>query len=271
MLRLDAKERGKNASGELEFFTKAEDILQIKLIHVFDMLSCRDIAYDCQPGHVGSNLKFFLEKELNFPKEDQLLIFAVNGSLLEDGQLLLQNDLQKDTIFLFSKNKHARYTFNVEIPPRVHEMRMTTKEDLLSNMKLKKLYAQALFYCKLIVVKYKSSLQGLRAFMICIKSQNRSLQCLKEELSRTTMKLETIIEVYMRSCQSDMYTLKLNDGAEALVEEWDLMLEEVKSFLKFTDINNRFKEINMIQEKFFNLQKSPFFGLQQSETDLDRL
>lgn len=271
VLKHDPKTRGKNEKGEIICYTTISSILDMKIIHVFNVLTCNDVAYECRHDDRGSHLKAFLKEQIGIPIENQLILFLC-GDELKDDDSLERCHQQPDLIYLFNKNKRAEHNINIFLSQRVREL-AGSPDELRKYPDLKLYWSHSLYDCSKMASEYEQLLRGQRALMInMVRTKYKKCEQLKEEFVKAAIRLDSIINIYEESYNCDLQFYKKTDLTEeeaSFLEEWRVMYDEVKSFAECIN-NDILKEITQVQEQCSQLQQSPLIS-EQKQNELEEL
>ena len=119
VLRISADRRGKNKirlnNGKevSECFFGIQQILEKKIINIFDVLKCQKYSYEFQPDiDTGYSLKMFIQNEMGVESHDQTIIIADRDSFqtLEDEKLLVKQCKRNVQEVIFFNTKPVSYT-----------------------------------------------------------------------------------------------------------------------------------------------------------------
>ncbi|XP_057297723.1 inhibitor of nuclear factor kappa-B kinase subunit alpha-like isoform X1 [Hydractinia symbiolongicarpus] len=271
VLKHDPKTRGKNEKGEIICYTTISSILDMKIIHILNVLTCIDVAYECRPDDCGSHLKAFLKEHTGIPIKNQLILFPC-GDELEDDDSLERCHQQPDLIYLFNKNKRAEHNINIFLSQRVREL-AGSPDELRKYPDLKLYWSHSLYDCSKMASEYEQLLRGQRALMInMVRTKYKKCEQLKEEFVKAAIRLDSIINIYEESYNCDLQFYKKTDLTEeeaSFLEEWRVMYDEVKSFAECIN-NDILKEITQVQEQCSQLQQSPLIS-EQKQNELEEL
>ena len=246
----------------------------MKIIHVLDILTCTSTAYESKQGETGSDLKMFIHSKLNISPSDQLLLFAASGDVLDDNDCLERCHQQPDIIYLFNTSKKSKHSILPVLPDRVREL-VGSAEEKRKYSDLKLYWGHSLYYCNKLALDYNQLLQGQRALMInIVKSKYLPLQMRRDALTRSSIKLETVIDMYKNLYECDFRNYQLLNEVQdddGCISEWEDMSAEVHSFSDYINIKPLLAEIDKAQRNLLPLQKSPMIAEQLTQHDLDKL
>ena len=257
MLRISADRRGKskirlsNGKEVSECFFGIQQILEKKIINIFDVLKCQKYSYEYQPDKdCGYTLKLFIQNEMGVNAENQTIIIADRDSFqaLDDEKLLVNQCKRNVQEVIFFNIKPAPNYNNIEqpMPDKVREL-VGNSTDKKKYTELRPLWAHALFYCQTKANEYALLLKSRMALTKIIQAKWVILQVEKVDLEREIIRLTSFVEMFCLSYNYDlMWRPEEYKAGHNCMNEWLGLKKKVDDFTSY-------KNMDKLNEKLVNI------------------
>lgn len=248
VLRISADRRGKskirlnNGKEVSECFFGIQQILEKKIINIFDVLKCQKYSYEFQPDiDTGYSLKMFIQNEMGVESHDQTIIIADRDSFqtLEDEKLLVNQCKRNVQEVIFFNTKPGPNYNNIErpMPDKVREL-VGNSTDKKKYTELRPLWAHALFYCQTKANEYALLLKSRMALTKIIQTKWVNLQSEKAELEREITKLTSFVEMFSLSYNYDLMNRPEDyEGGHDCMNEWQRLKKKVDDFTSYKNMD----------------------------------
>ena len=248
MLRIKPESRGTKK----DCYGRIEQIVEKKIINVFDVLMGLKYSYVLQPGDTGRSLKDFLEMEAGVDVYKQTILFAENSQALQDDLLLQEQCKQtvQDVLFFNTEPGHDYKYHEMPMPNKVREMLgEPEKERKLTT--LRSAWAQALFYCKSKADEYAMLLKSRSSLIKNIQHRWAALQSQKSTLEKEVIRLTSYVDMFKSSYDYDLMNRPEEFGqcGHNAMKEWKILYKHVDDFTSYKDLDDLFKELANKEEK----------------------
>uniref|UniRef100_A0A7N8YB17 IkappaB kinase n=1 Tax=Mastacembelus armatus TaxID=205130 RepID=A0A7N8YB17_9TELE len=237
MLKWSPQERGKDCSvTPSDCFSQLQLILQLKLVHVLNMMSAKILTYSVSDGETVADLQLRIEKDTNIPAANQEL-------LLEAG---LHPLLLSDSVSL------SVPLFLIENDPK----------HLLPYSPLRRTCGQAWHTIRSLKEDWQRLQQGQKAAIMSLLRHNSSLSKQKNEMVSMHQRLVAKLDFFTTSLHIDMdkYQEQTSTGiaSEKLLGVWREM-EQTAVSCGQVDLSVELEEEMMqLQQDIVDVQRQPW-------------
>uniref|UniRef100_A0A7N8YKW5 IkappaB kinase n=1 Tax=Mastacembelus armatus TaxID=205130 RepID=A0A7N8YKW5_9TELE len=235
MLKWSPQERGKDCSvTPSDCFSQLQLILQLKLVHVLNMMSAKILTYSVSDGETVADLQLRIEKDTNIPAANQELLLEA-GLALEPNGLATQCAIDYTEIdgrrtdlplvFLFDRSSCS---YEPQFAPRVlpENIRFVQNDPkhLLPYSPLRRTCGQAWHTIRSLKEDWQRLQQGQKAAIMSLLRHNSSLSKQKNEMVSMHQRLVAKLDFFTTSLHIDMdkYQEQTSTGiaSEKLLGVW---------------------------------------------------
>ncbi|TNN66821.1 Inhibitor of nuclear factor kappa-B kinase subunit beta [Liparis tanakae] len=216
MLKWSAQERGKDpdAATPMDCFSRLEVILQLKLVHVLNMISAKILTYSVSDDETVADLQLRIEKDSNIPASNQELLLEA-GLALEPQGLATQcavDYIEIDgrrtdfpLVFLFDRSSCS---YEPQFAPRTLPDNIryiqTGHKQVLAYSPLRRTCGQAWHTIRSLKEDWQRLQQGQKAAIMSLLRYNSSLSKQKNEMVSMHQRLMAKLDFFTTSLHIDM-------------------------------------------------------------------
>ncbi|XP_029017358.1 inhibitor of nuclear factor kappa-B kinase subunit beta isoform X2 [Betta splendens] len=280
MLKWSPQERGKDPnSTPSDCFKQLEIILQLKLVHVLNMMSANILTYSVSDGETVADLQRRIEDDTKIPAADQELLLEA-GLALEPGGLATQCAVDYTEIdgrrtdlplvFLFDRSSCS---YEPKFEPRVlPENILFVRSDpkhMLAYSHLRRTCGQAWHTIRSLKEDWQRLQQGQKAAIMSLLRHNSSLSKQKNEMVSMHQRLTAKLEFFTTSLNIDMekYQEQRATGiaSEKLLSVWREM-EQTAVSCGQAKVSELEEEMMQLQPDIVDVQRQPWRSGEPLET-----
>ncbi|XP_043844700.1 inhibitor of nuclear factor kappa-B kinase subunit beta isoform X2 [Dromiciops gliroides] len=274
MLMWQPRQRGTDPTyGPNGCFKALDDILNLKLVHILNMVTGTVHTYPIKEKESLQSLKARIQADTGILEEDQELLQEAGLALFSDkpatqcivdGKLNDDRILDMDLIFLFDNRK---ITYETQISPRpppesVNCILQEPKRNL-PFLQLRKVWGQVWHTIRTLKEDCSQLQQGQRAAMMNLLRNNSSLSKMKNLMASMSQQLKAKLDFFKTSIQIDLekYT------SDKLLLAWREMEQAVECCGRETDVKLLVEQMMALQTDIVDLQRSPMSRKQGGTLD----
>ncbi|KAL2092544.1 hypothetical protein ACEWY4_012342 [Coilia grayii] len=279
MLRWDAESRGRDVSGTVSHnsqtifcFQQLDLILELKLVHVLNMLTVEMLTYPVRASETVGSLQQRIEEDTGIPCDHQELLLEA-GLALEPHNLAAQTAVDYSMIdgcrndvplvFLFDR---TNCSYEPQFSPRElpENIRLVQKEPkrVLSYGHMRRTYGQAWHTIRTLKEDWQRLQQGQKAAMMSLLRHNGTLSKQKNEMGSTFHRLKATVEFFSRSLHIDIQKYKeqrvTGIASEKLLSVWKDMEQTALNFGQTDGVVHLEEEMMSLQTDIVDLQRQPW-------------
>uniref|UniRef100_F6RS10 Inhibitor of nuclear factor kappa-B kinase subunit beta n=2 Tax=Monodelphis domestica TaxID=13616 RepID=F6RS10_MONDO len=282
MLMWQARQRGTDPTyGPNGCFKALDDILNLKLVHILNMVTGTVHTYPIMEKESLQSLKARIQADTGIPEEDQELLQEAGLALFSDKPATqcivdskLNDDriLDMDLIFLFDNRK---ITYETQISPRpppesVSCILQEPKRNL-PFFQLRKVWGQVWHTIRTLKEDCSQLQQGQRAAMMNLLRNNSSLSKMKNLMASMSQQLKAKLDFFKTSIQIDLekYSEQTEFGitSDKLLLAWREMEQAVELCGRESDVKLLVEQMMALQTDIVDLQRSPMSRKQGGTLD----
>uniref|UniRef100_A0A8C5BIY8 IkappaB kinase n=1 Tax=Gadus morhua TaxID=8049 RepID=A0A8C5BIY8_GADMO len=217
MLKWSPQERGKDPNSTSgNCFSQLETILELKLVHVLNMVSGKIFSYSVTAGETVTDLQLRIEQDTGIPPANQELLLET-GVALESGKEALQcssilcctgrltgdgRRTDMPLVFLFDRSSCS---YEPLFTPRtLPENIQTDPKHMLPYSPLRRTCGQAWQTIRSLKEDWQRLQQGQKAAIMSLLRHNSSLSKQKNEMVSMYQRLTAKLEFFTTSLSIDM-------------------------------------------------------------------
>uniref|UniRef100_A0A8C5TUA8 Inhibitor of nuclear factor kappa-B kinase subunit beta n=1 Tax=Malurus cyaneus samueli TaxID=2593467 RepID=A0A8C5TUA8_9PASS len=280
MLMWHPRQRGTDPTyGPNGCFKALDDILNLKLLHVLNMVTGTVHTYPVTEEETLQSVKARIQSDTGIPEQDQELLqeaglalfpqklatkhtadSKVNDTVAADGDLL----------FLFD-NKKVSYEAQVALRPHPESVDCILQDPKknLHFFQLRKVWGQIWHTIRMLKEDCNRLQQGQRAAMMNLLRYNSTLSKMKNSMASLSQQLKAKLDFFKTSIQIDLekYKEQIEFGitSEKLLFAWKEMEQAVELCGREDDVDQLVKRMMALQTDIVDLQRSPL-GRKQGGT-----
>uniref|UniRef100_A0A665X5Q2 IkappaB kinase n=1 Tax=Echeneis naucrates TaxID=173247 RepID=A0A665X5Q2_ECHNA len=256
MLKWSAQERGKCPdTTPRNCFDILDDILQLKLVHVLNMMSAKILTYSVSDNETVADLQLRIEKDTDIPAANQEL-------LLEAGLALEPNGLATQ-ISIDYTCRYNLYLYEPQFAPRTlpENIRFVQNDPkhLLAYSPLRRTCGQAWHTIRSLKEDWQRLQQGQKAAIMSLLRHNSSLSKQKNEMVSMHQRLMAKLDFFTTSLHIDMdkYQEQTATGiaSEKLLCVWREMEQTAVSCGQVSELE---EEMMQLQPDIVDVQRQPW-------------
>ncbi|KAM6945047.1 inhibitor of nuclear factor kappa-B kinase subunit beta [Lycodopsis pacificus] len=272
MLKWSPQERGKDPDATpMDCFSQLEVILQLKLVHVLNMISAKILTYSVSDEETVADLQLRIEKDSNIPAANQELLLEA-GLALEPHGLATQCAVDYTEIdgrrtdfplvFLFDR---SCCSYEPQFAPRTlpENIRFiqTSHKHVLAYSPLRRTCGQAWHTIRSLKEDWQRLQQGQKAAIMSLLRYNSSLSKQKNEMVSMHQRLMAKLDFFTTSLHIDMdkYQEQTATGiaSEKLMGVWREMEQTAVSCgqAKVSELED---EMMQLQPDIVDVQRQPW-------------
>ncbi|KAM9394475.1 inhibitor of nuclear factor kappa-B kinase subunit beta isoform 2-T2 [Pholidichthys leucotaenia] len=272
MLKWSKQDRGKEDFAKTSnCFAQLELILQLKLVHVLNMMSAKILTYSISDDETVADLQLRIEKDTNIPAANQELLLEA-GLALEPQGLATQcavdyaevdgrrTDLP--LVFLFDRSTcvyEPQFTPRM-LPENIHFIQSDPKH-VLQYSSLRRTCGQAWHTIRLLKEDWQRLQQGQKAAIMSLLRLNSSLSKQKNEMVSMHQRLIAKLDFFNTSLHIDMdkYQEQTATGiaSEKLLSVWREM-EQTAASCSQAKVSELEEDMMQLQPDIVDVQRQPW-------------
>ncbi|XP_035515142.1 inhibitor of nuclear factor kappa-B kinase subunit beta isoform X2 [Morone saxatilis] len=268
MLKWSPQERGKDPEATpSNCFSQLELILQLKLVHVLNMMSAKILTYSVADDETVADLQLRIEKDTKIPAANQELLLEA-GLALEPHGLATQcaeidgrrTDLP--LVFLFDRSScNYEPHFAPRTLPENIRFVQTDPKHLLPYSPLRRTCGQAWHTIRSLKEDWQRLQQGQKAAIMSLLRHNSSLSKQKNEMVSMYQRLMAKLDFFTTSLHIDMdkYQEQTATGiaSEKLLCVWREM-EQTAVSCGQAKVSELEEEMMQLQPDIVDVQRQPW-------------
>ncbi|KAM9810554.1 inhibitor of nuclear factor kappa-B kinase subunit beta [Neosynchiropus ocellatus] len=281
MLKWSPKARGKDPNApSSSCFAQLDVILQLKLVHVLNMMSAKILTYSISDTETVADLQLRIEKDTNIPVASQELLLEA-GLALEPQGLASQCAVDYKEIdgrrtdfpliFLFDRSS---CTYEPQFAPRtLPENILFVQRDplhVLAYSPLRRTCGQAWHTIRSLKEDWQRLQQGQKAALMSLLRHNSSLSKQKNEMMSMYQRLTAKLDFFITSLHIDMdkYQEQTATGiaSEKLLGVWREMEQTATSCGQASKVSELEDEMMLLQQDIVDVQRQPWRSGEALET-----
>lgn len=272
MLKWSPQERGKDTSSPPNnCFSQLELILQLKLVHVLNMMTAKILTYAISDDETVANLQLRIEKDTNIPAANQELLLEA-GLALEPHGLATQcaidyaevDGRRTDLPLVFLLDRSS-WTYEPQFAPRTlpENIRFvqTDPKHVLAYSPLRRTCGQAWHTIRSLKEDWQRLQQGQKAAIMSLLRHNSSLSKQKNEMVSMHQRLMAKLDFFITSLHIDMdkYQEQTATGiaSEKLLSVWREM-EQTAVSCGQVNVSELEEEMMRLQPDIVDVQRHPW-------------
>ncbi|KAK7822977.1 hypothetical protein U0070_025794 [Myodes glareolus] len=280
MLMWHPRQRGTDPQyGPNGCFRALDDILNLKLVHILNMVTGTVHTYPVTEDESLQSLKTRIREDTGILEKDQELLQEAGLALLPDKPATqcisdskpnegLTSDM--DLVFLFDNSK---VTYETQITPRPQPESVSCilqePKRNLSFFQLRKVWGQVWHSIQTLKEDCNRLQQGQRAAMMNLLRNNSCLSKMKNAMASMAQQLKAKLDFFKTSIQIDLekYREQTEFGitSEKLLLAWKEMEQAVELCGREDDVKHLVERMMALQTDIVDLQRSPM-GRKQGGT-----
>ncbi|XP_071379994.1 inhibitor of nuclear factor kappa-B kinase subunit beta [Centroberyx affinis] len=272
MLKWSPQERGKDPqSTPSDCFSQLETILELKLVHVLNMVSAKILTYSVSASETVADLQLRIEKDTNIPPANQELLLEAGLALEPHGEATQcaidyteidgrRTDLP--LVFLFDRSSCS---YEPQFAPRTlpENIRFvqTDPKHMLPYSPLRRTCGQAWHTIRSLKEDWQRLQQGQKVAIMSLLRHNSSLSKQKNEMVSMHQRLTAKLDFFTTSLHIDMdkYQEQRATGiaSEKLLGVWREM-EQTAVSCGQAKVSELEEEMMQLQTDIVDLQRQPW-------------
>ncbi|XP_070356141.1 inhibitor of nuclear factor kappa-B kinase subunit beta isoform X4 [Equus asinus] len=260
-------------------FKALDDILNLKLVHILNMVTGTIHTYPVTEDESLQSLKARIQHDTGIPEEDQELLQEAGLALIpdkpatqciSDGKLNEGRTLDMDLVFLFDNSKIA-YETQISPRPQPESVSCILQEPKrsLSFFQLRKVWGQVWHSIQTLKEDCSRLQQGQRAAMMNLLRNNSCLSKMKNSMASMSQQLKAKLDFFKTSIQIDLekYSEQTEFGitSDKLLLAWREMEQAVELCGRENEVRHLVERMMALQTDIVDLQRSPM-GRKQGGT-----
>eukprot|EP00069_Balaena_mysticetus_P016281 bmy_09716T0 len=280
MLMWHPRQRGTDpVYGPNGCFRALDDILNLKLVHVLNMVTGTIHTYPVAEDESLPSLKARIQQDTGIPEEDQELLQEAGLALTpdkpaaqctSDGKLNEGRTLDMDLVFLFD-NSRVAYETQISPRPQPESVSCILQEPKrsLPFFQLRKVWGQVWHSIQALKEDCGRLQQGQRAAMMNLLRNNSCLSKMKNSMASMSQQLKAKLDFFKTSIQIDLekYSEQKEFGitSDKLLLAWREMEQAVELCGRENEVKHLVERMMALQTDIVDLQRSPM-GRKQGGT-----
>ncbi|KAM6965516.1 inhibitor of nuclear factor kappa-B kinase subunit beta [Aplochiton taeniatus] len=273
MLKWSPQERGKDLhSTPNDCFSKLEKILEIKLVHVLNMVSAKILTYPVSENESVAELQLRIERDTKISPDNQELLLEAGLALEPHGEAMQgavdyavidgrRTDLP--LVFLFDRSSSSyEPQFNPRPLPENIRFVQTEPKHLLPYSPLRRTWGQAWHTIRSLKEDWQRLQQGQKAAIMSLLRHNSLLSKQKNEMVSMHQRLTAKLDFFSTSLHIDMdkYQEQRATGiaSEKLLGVWREMEETADGCGQAERVSELEEEMMLLQTDIVDLQRQPW-------------
>uniref|UniRef100_A0A8C6N0I8 Inhibitor of nuclear factor kappa-B kinase subunit beta n=1 Tax=Mus spicilegus TaxID=10103 RepID=A0A8C6N0I8_MUSSI len=280
MLMWHPRQRGTDPQyGPNGCFRALDDILNLKLVHVLNMVTGTVHTYPVTEDESLQSLKTRIQEDTGILETHQELLQEAGLVLLPDKpatQCISDSKtnegltLDMDLVFLFDNSK-INYETQITPRPQPESVSCILQEPKrnLSFFQLRKVWGQVWHSIQTLKEDCNRLQQGQRAAMMSLLRNNSCLSKMKNAMASTAQQLKAKLDFFKTSIQIDLEKYKeqteFGITSDKLLLAWREMEQAVEQCGRENDVKHLVERMMALQTDIVDLQRSPM-GRKQGGT-----
>ncbi|NWU82293.1 IKKB kinase, partial [Onychorhynchus coronatus] len=280
MLMWHPRQRGTDPTyGPYGCFKALDDILNLKLLHVLNMVTGTVHTYPVTEEETLESVKARIQADTGIPEQDQELLQEAGLALvpqklvtkhIADSKVNDTAAADTDLLFLFD-NKKVSYEAQVALRPHPESVDCILQDPKknLHFFQLRKVWGQIWHTIRVLKEDCNRLQQGQRAAMMNLLRYNSTLSKMKNSMASLSQQLKAKLDFFKTSIQIDLekYKEQIEFGitSEKLLFAWKEMEQAVELCGREDDVDQLVKRMMALQTDIVDLQRSPL-GRKQGGT-----
>nr|XP_016853156.1 PREDICTED: inhibitor of nuclear factor kappa-B kinase subunit beta [Anolis carolinensis] len=282
MLKWHPRQRGTDPTyGTNGCFKALDDILNLKLVHILNMVTGIVHVYPLAEEETLQSIKAKVEAETGIPEQDQellqeggLALFPEKPDIQYTADIKLNDATAADIglLFLFDNRK---VTYESQISPRPHpdsiNCILQDPKKTLAFFQLRKVWGQVWHSIRRLNEDFNQLQNGQRAAMRNLLRHNSTLSKMKNNMASLSQQLKAKLDFFKASIQIDLekYNEQIQFGitSEKLLLAWKEMEQAIELRGREEDVDQLVKKTMALQTDIVDLQRIPQGRKQGSSLD----
>ncbi|NXA42141.1 IKKB kinase, partial [Eudromia elegans] len=280
MLMWHPRQRGTHPTyGPYGCFKALDDILNLKLLHVLNMVTGTVHTYPVTEEETLQTVKARIQLDTGIPEQDQELLQEAGLALfpqklatkhIADSKVNDATATDTDLLFLFD-NQKVSYEPQVALRPHPESVDCILQDPKknLHFFQLRKVWGQIWHTIRRLKEDCNRLQQGQRAAMMNLLRYNSTLSKMKNSMASLSQQLKAKLDFFKTSIQIDLekYKEQIEFGitSEKLLFAWKEMEQAVELCGREEDVDELVKKMMALQTDIVDLQRSPL-GRKQGGT-----
>ncbi|XP_027562170.1 inhibitor of nuclear factor kappa-B kinase subunit beta [Neopelma chrysocephalum] len=280
MLMWHPRQRGTDPTyGPYGCFKALDDILNLKLLHVLNMVTGTVHTYPVTEEETLDSVKARIQADTGIPEQDQELLQEAGLELfsqklvtkhIADSKVNDTAAADTDLLFLFD-NKKVSYEAQVALRPHPESVDCILQDPKknLHFFQLRRVWGQIWHTIRVLKEDCHQLQQGQRAAMMNLLRYNSTLSKMKNSMASLSQQLKAKLDFFKTSIQIDLekYKEQIEFGitSEKLLFAWKEMEQAVELCGREDDVDELVKRMMALQTDIVDLQRSPL-GRKQGGT-----
>ncbi|NXM64109.1 IKKB kinase, partial [Illadopsis cleaveri] len=280
MLMWHPRQRGTDPTyGPNGCFKALDDILNLKLLHVLNMVTGTVHTYPVTEEETLQSVKARIQSDTGIPEQDQELLQEAGLELFSqklvtkhtaDSKVNDTAAADTDLLFLFD-NKKVSYEAQVALRPHPESVDCILQDPKknLHFFQLRKVWGQIWHTIRMLKDDCNRLQQGQRAAMMNLLRYNSTLSKMKNSMASLSQQLKAKLDFFKTSIHIDLekYKEQIEFGitSEKLLFAWKEMEQAVELCGREDDVEQLVKRMMALQTDIVDLQRSPL-GRKQGGT-----
>ncbi|XP_071435430.1 inhibitor of nuclear factor kappa-B kinase subunit beta isoform X2 [Pithys albifrons albifrons] len=280
MLMWHPRQRGTHPTyGPYGCFKALDDILNLKLLHVLNMVTGTVHTYPVTEEETLESVKARIQSDTGIPEQDQELLQEAGLELfsqklvtkhIADSKVSDTAAADTDLLFLFD-NKKVSYEPQVALRPHPESVDCILQDPkkTLHFFQLRRVWGQIWHTIRRLKEDCNRLQQGQRAAMMNLLRYNSALSKMKNSMASLSQQLKAKLDFFKTSIQIDLekYKEQIEFGitSEKLLLAWKEMEQAVELCGREEDVDQLVKRMMALQTDIVDLQRSPL-GRKQGGT-----
>ncbi|XP_010211094.1 PREDICTED: inhibitor of nuclear factor kappa-B kinase subunit beta [Tinamus guttatus] len=280
MLMWHPRQRGTDPTyGPYGCFKALDDILNLKLLHVLNMVTGTVHTYPVTEEETLQTVKARIQLDTGIPEQDQELLQEAGLALfpqelatkhIADSKVNDAAATDTDLLFLFD-NQKVSYEPQVALRPHPESVDCILQDPKknLHFFQLRKVWGQIWHTIRRLKEDCNRLQQGQRAAMMNLLRYNSTLSKMKNSMASLSQQLKAKLDFFKTSIQIDLekYKEQIEFGitSEKLLFAWKEMEQAVELCGREEDVDQLVKKMMALQTDIVDLQRSPL-GRKQGGT-----
>ncbi|NXQ29428.1 IKKB kinase, partial [Alaudala cheleensis] len=276
MLMWHPRQRGTDPTyGPNGCFKALDDILNLKLLHVLNMVTGTVHTYPVTEEETLQSVKARIQSDTGIPEQDQELLQEAGLALFSQKLVTKHSADSKvtadtDLLFLFD-NKKVSYEAQVALRPHPESVDCILQDPKknLHFFQLRRVWGQIWHTIRVLKEDCNRLQQGQRAAMMNLLRYNSTLSKMKNSMASLSQQLKAKLDFFKTSIQIDLekYKEQIEFGitSEKLLFAWKEMEQAVELCGREDDVDQLVKRMMALQTDIVDLQRSPL-GRKQGGT-----
>uniref|UniRef100_A0AAY4C9R8 IkappaB kinase n=1 Tax=Denticeps clupeoides TaxID=299321 RepID=A0AAY4C9R8_9TELE len=275
MLRWSPQDRGKDGTerDKNHCFTQLDQILELKLVHVLNMITAETLTYPVQTGEGVSSLQQRIACDTGIPPANQELLLEAGLAMEghnEAAQCAVDFTVRESErflyvplVFLFDRTNHIyEPQFSPRLLPENVCFVQTNPKRVLTYGPLRRTYGQAWHTIRSLKDDWQRLQKGQKAAIMSLLRHNGCLSKQKNEMVSMHQRLKATLEFFSASLQIDMDKYKEQKAtgiaSEKLLSVWNDMEQTAQQCGQTEEVNKLEEEMMKLQTDIVDLQRQPW-------------